>query len=80
MASTCALTGKGKQFGNRVSFSQRHTKRVWKPNLQKKTFIVDGQKVTMHLSAQAIRILKKKGVLSKKGDFAKSKEVAVAAK
>lgn len=65
MASTCELTGKGKQFGNNVSFSMRHTKRVWKPNLQKKTFVVDGQKVTMNLSAQAIRTLKKKGVLAK---------------
>ena len=65
MAATCDLTGKGKQFGNNVSFSQRHTKRVWKPNLQKKTFVVDGQKVTMHLSTQAIRILKKQGILAK---------------
>lgn len=64
MASTCELTGKGKQFGHNVSFSQRHTKKVWKPNLQKKTFVVDGQKITMHLSTQAIRILKKKGILT----------------
>ena len=63
MASKCELTGKGKQFGNNVSFSLRRTNRVFKPNLQKKTFIVDGQKVTMNLSTQAIRILKKKGVL-----------------
>lgn len=65
MAAQCELTGKGKQFGNNVSFSMRHTKRVWKPNLQKKTFIVDGQKVTMALSTQAIRTLKKKGILQK---------------
>lgn len=64
MAAKCELTGKGKQFGNHVSFSQRHVKRVWKPNLQKKTFVVDGQKVTMKLSTQAIRTLKKKGVLA----------------
>ena len=43
MAARCELTGKGKQFGNNVSFSLRRTKRVFKPNLQKKTFIVDGQ-------------------------------------
>lgn len=63
MASTCELTGKGKQFGNRVSFSQQHSKRTFKPNLQKKTFSVDGKKVTMNLSTQAIRTLRKKGVL-----------------
>ena len=63
MAQKCELTGKGKQFGNNVSCSQRHTKKVWKPNLQKKTFVLDGKKVTMKLSTQAIRTLKKKGVL-----------------
>jgi large subunit ribosomal protein L28 len=63
MAAYCELTGKGKQFGNNVSFSMRHTKRVWKPNLQKKTFVVGGQKVTMSISTQAIRTLKKKGIL-----------------
>ncbi|MFZ1257974.1 MAG: 50S ribosomal protein L28 [Candidatus Saccharimonas sp.] len=64
MAARCELTGKGKQFGHNVSFSLRRTKRVFKPNLQKKTFIVDGQKVTMILSTQAIRTLKKKGILA----------------
>jgi large subunit ribosomal protein L28 len=59
----CDLTGKGKQFGSNVSFSQRHTKKVWKPNLQTKTVVVDGKKVTMKLSTQAIRTLKKKGLL-----------------
>lgn len=67
MAARCELTGKGKQFGHNVSFSLRRTKRVFKPNLQKKTFMVDGQKVTMVLSTQAIRTLKKKGILTPAG-------------
>lgn len=58
----CDITGKGKQFGNSVSFSQRHTKRVWEPNLQKKTFIIDGKKVQLKVSTQAIRTIKKKGI------------------
>jgi len=62
----CDLTGKGKQFGSSVSFSQRHTKKVWKPNLQTKTLIVDGRKVRLHLSTQAIRTMKKKGLLGAK--------------
>ena len=69
MAARCELTGKGKQFGHNVSFSLRRTKRVFKPNLQKKTFFVDGQKVTMILSTQAIRTLKKKGILAKKSEL-----------
>ncbi|MDO4870810.1 MAG: 50S ribosomal protein L28 [Candidatus Saccharibacteria bacterium] len=65
MASKCELTGKGKMFGHNVSFSQRRTKRVFKPNLQKKTLTVDGKKVTMNLSTQAIRTLRKKGLIKK---------------
>jgi len=60
----CELTGKGKQFGSNVSFSQRHTKKVWKPNLQTKTVVVDGKKVRLKISTQAIRTLKKKGLLN----------------
>jgi len=60
----CELTGKGKQYGNNVSFSQRHTKKVWKPNLQKKTLVIDGKKITMKISTQAIRTLKKRGILT----------------
>ncbi len=57
------LTGKGKQFGHNVSFSQRHTKKVWKPNLQMKTVVVDGKKVKLKISTQDIRTLKKKNLL-----------------
>jgi len=59
----CDITGKGKQYGNNVSFSQRHTKKVWKPNLQTKTVVVDGKKVKLKVSAQAIRTLKKKSLI-----------------
>ncbi len=59
----CIITGKGKQYGNNVSFSQRHTKKVWKPNLQKKTILVDGKKITLKISTQGIRTLKKQGLI-----------------
>jgi large subunit ribosomal protein L28 len=59
----CDITGKGKQFGNNVSLSQRHTKKVWKPNLQTKTITVNGKKTKVHISTQAIRTLKKKGLI-----------------
>ena len=62
----CELTGKGKQYGNNVSFSQRHTKKVWEPNLQKKTLFIDGKKVRMKISTSALRTLKKKGLLDEK--------------
>ena len=62
--AVCQLTGKSKQYGHNVSFSQRKTRKIFKPNLQKKTFMVDGQKITMILSTQAIRTLKKKGLIT----------------
>ncbi len=67
----CDITGKGKQFGNNVSFSQRHTKKVWNPNLQNKTILVDGRKIKLKLSTQAIRTLKKKGLLTPPAPVAK---------
>lgn len=60
----CELTGKGKQYGSNVSFSQRHTKKVWSPNLQTKTITVEGKKVRMKISTQALRTLKKKGLIA----------------
>jgi len=59
----CEISGKGKQYGHNVSFSQRHTRKVWRPNLQTKTLVVDGKKVKMKVSTSAIRSLKKKGLL-----------------
>lgn len=58
----CEITGKGKQFGKNVSFSLRRTNKVWKPNLQTKTVVIDGKKVRMKLSTSAIRTLKKNGL------------------
>jgi len=64
MASKCELTGKKKMFGHNVlPNSMRKTNRAFKPNLQKKTFVMNGKKVTMVLSTDAIRTLRKKGVL-----------------
>lgn len=61
---SCDITGKGKQYGHNVSFSQRKTKKVWKPNLQNKTVLVNGKKVKLRVSTQAIRTLKKKGLIA----------------
>jgi large subunit ribosomal protein L28 len=54
---------KGKQYGHNISHSKRHTRKVWKPNLQTKTLTVEGKKVRVKVSTNAIRSLKKKGLL-----------------
>ena len=61
----CEISGKGKQFGSNVSFSQRHTKKVWEPNLQKKTLVIDGKKIRVKISTSALRTLKRKGIIAK---------------
>jgi large subunit ribosomal protein L28 len=60
----CDISGKGKQYGHNVSFSLRRTNKVWKPNLQNKTIMVDGKKVRLKISTSTIRSLKKKGLLT----------------
>ncbi len=59
MSYACDITGKGKQFGNNVPFSQKKTRKVWKPNLQPKTIVINGQKVRLKLATSTIRTLKK---------------------
>ncbi|MDB5178999.1 MAG: ribosomal protein [Patescibacteria group bacterium] len=59
MSYACDITGKGKQFGNNVPFSQKKTRKVWKPNLQPKTIVLNGQKVRLKLATSTIRTLKK---------------------
>ena len=59
MSYACDITGKGKQFGNNVPFSQKKTRKVWKPNLQQKTIVINGQKVRLKLATSTIRTLKK---------------------
>jgi large subunit ribosomal protein L28 len=69
------ITGKGAMSGNNISFSQRKTKRVFKPNLQKKTLIVNGKKVRLTIAASTIRTLKKKGfVVNGAQTFAKKSD------
>lgn len=62
--AVCELTGKGKMYGHNVSFSQHKTRKVFKPNIQKKTLTTaDGRKVKVNVSASALRTLKKKGLI-----------------
>lgn len=61
--AVCEISGKGKMYGHNVSFSQRKTRKVFKPNIQKRTLVVDGKKVKINVAASTLRTLKKKGLL-----------------
>ena len=59
----CEMTGKGKMYGHNVSFSQHKTRKIFKPNVQKRTLVINGKKVRMNISTSALRTLKKKGII-----------------
>ena len=53
----CQICGKGPQFGHNVSHSMRHTKRQFKPNIQKKTIFVQGKKRRIHICMKCLKYL-----------------------
>ena len=61
--AVCEISGKGKMYGHNVSFSQRKTRKVFKPNVQKKTLVIDGRKLKVNLATSTLRTLKKKGLV-----------------
>ncbi|MDD2486997.1 MAG: 50S ribosomal protein L28 [Candidatus Gracilibacteria bacterium] len=65
MSRVCQLTGKKTSTGNNVSHSVRRTKRKFIPNLFWKNIKdpATGLIMRIRLSANAIRTLKKNGVL-----------------
>ncbi len=61
--AVCEISGKGKMYGHNVSFSQHKTRKIFKPNIQKKTLIIDGKKVKVNVATSTLRTLKKKGIV-----------------
>lgn len=51
----CDICGKSKQFGHNVSHSMHHTKRHWRPNIQKATVTVDGKKKRVNVCTRCLR-------------------------
>lgn len=60
----CQLTGREPGFGNRVSHSQRKTRRRWNPNIQRKRYWVPSLNrfVTLTLSTKGIKTVDRLGV------------------
>lgn len=55
----CENCGKGPQFGHNVSFSQKKTKRQFKPNVQRISVYEDGKRVRKYLCTRCIKTLSK---------------------
>lgn len=64
MARVCQLTGKRPGSGNKVSHSQRKTRRRWLPNLVTQRFWLESEKrwVKMRVSARGLKTIKKLGL------------------
>ena len=53
----CDITGVGTATGNQVSHSHRLTKRIWKPNLQVTTVVVNGTPLRVRVTAKVLKTL-----------------------
>jgi len=64
MSRVCQLTGKRPVSGNKVSHSNRKTRRRFLPNLFKKRFFVPetGEWITLKVSSTALRSISKHGL------------------
>ena len=65
MSRVCKITGKRPMAGNNVSKAHNKTRRVQRPNLQRKRIYLpeEGRTVTLRLSARALRTVDRKGLL-----------------
>lgn len=65
MARRCDLTGKGMQYGNNVSHSNRKTRRRFEPNLRQVSLLSDalGKPVPMRICAHTLRSVEHNGGL-----------------
>jgi large subunit ribosomal protein L28 len=64
MSRVCELTGKRPVSGNKVSHSNRKTRRRFLPNLFKKRFFIaeTGEWITLKVSNTALRSISKHGL------------------
>jgi large subunit ribosomal protein L28 len=64
MSRICQITGKKAMGGNKVSFSNKKTRRQFKVNLKHKRFFIPetGEWVTLRVSTSALKNINKKGI------------------
>jgi large subunit ribosomal protein L28 len=77
MSKVCDLTGKSALKGNRVSHSNRKTKRRFYPNLFTKRFYIpeEDRWITLKVSTSALKTINKKGISAVLKDFEKNGKI-----
>jgi len=53
----CEICGKSPMFGHNVSHSKRATKRMFRPNIQRKRVMIDGVYRRLHVCTRCLRTL-----------------------
>lgn len=73
----CEITGKKALVGNRVSHSNKKTKRLFNPNLKTKRFWDEeqGRWITLKVSTQGMKIINKSGLVKALKDAVAPKKV-----
>ncbi len=55
MASVCYICERKRQAGNKISHSNRHSKRRWKPNIKRVKAIVEGSPKSIYVCTKCLR-------------------------
>jgi len=55
MSRKCIVCGKRPKSGNNVSHSNRRTKRLWLPNLQKINILWEGKKIKDYVCTKCLK-------------------------
>jgi large subunit ribosomal protein L28 len=64
MSAHCQITGRAPGFGNRVSHSNRCTRRRWNPNIQIKTYYLpsEDRRVRLRVSTKGMKVIDRDGI------------------
>ncbi|MGI6586685.1 MAG: 50S ribosomal protein L28 [Gracilibacteraceae bacterium] len=55
MARRCEVCGKSTISGNKISHSNRHSRRVWRPNIRNVKAVVNGTPKKLHVCTRCLR-------------------------
>jgi large subunit ribosomal protein L28 len=61
VSGKCDVCGKTSMFGHNVSFSKRRTNRMFKPNVHRKTMLVNGELKKVNVCTRCMRTAVKSG-------------------
>ena len=62
MSRVCSVCGKGQTTGNNVSHSKRRTRRTFKANVQKVSYVSEGKTVSGYVCTRCLKTVENKAV------------------